>query len=149
MGLITATGTAGWQLALQVSINVAAAGVKGAAGQIGDNLMYGRRWSDDLGRAVLWGAGTAGATGVGSLGLRRFVRCYVAVPVRVGVAAHINTALATQKIARSFRNRRWTADEIQNTIQNGRARRTVDLRLAAAHICRPRRGSRILAEPSW
>jgi RHS repeat-associated protein len=45
---------------------------EGAAGQVGDNLIHGRHWSDDVGQAALFGAVTGGVGGGAGAVLRRY-----------------------------------------------------------------------------
>lgn len=77
---LTGGAAAGWLVASGVGTVATAAGTvgigagEGVLGQIGDNLLHGRAWHQDLAQAALFGGATAGVGGAAAVGARQLVK---------------------------------------------------------------------------
>ncbi len=136
-----AVGLAGETLAMTVGSSVARVGItvgtklavgaaEGAASQVAYNVANGRRWSDDLGSATLFGLATAGVSAAGSSALRRYGGRFITQRVRASALSVVDDSLQDMHTIRSMRKlaRSWSRAEIDDAIANGPATRTSDWR---------------------
>jgi RHS repeat-associated protein len=98
----TGGAAAGWLAASGVGTLATAAGTmgigagEGVLGQVGDNLLNGRTWHQDLSQAAVFGAATAGVGGAAGLGAGKLIKRFASKVVNEG---HVPQGLTADQFA--------------------------------------------------